>query len=199
VRREEIRDGSVVDIRAIEPGDKDLLREGFERLSERSRYERFLSPLDRLGPGMLRYFTEVDHHDHEALIAIDPETGHMVGVARFVRETQNPEVAEAAITVADDWQGRGLGTLLLREIAERARQEDVERFSAYVLAQNDDMLELLRRLGPTTVRDRHHGAIEVEAELARGGIGEQLRELLRLAARLTRKRPELDSNQRPSP
>jgi RimJ/RimL family protein N-acetyltransferase len=199
VRRAEIRDGSPVDIRPIAPGDKDLLREGFERLSERSRYERFLSPIDRLGPGMLRYFTEVDHHDHEALIAIDPETGHLVGVARYVREANNPHVAEAAITVADEWQGRGLGTLLLDAVAERAREEDIHRFSAYVLARNEDMLDMLRRLGPTTVRGRHHGAIEVEAELPRAGIGEQLRDLLRLAARLTRKRPELDSNQRPTP
>lgn len=184
--REQIRDGTEVELRAIEPGDKELLRDGFERLSERSRYERFLSPIDRLGPGMLRYFTEVDHHDHEALIAIDPATGHLVGVARYVRE-DDPEVAEAAITVADDWQGRGLGSLLLQVLAERARDEDIRRFSAFVLAQNDDMLELLKRFGPTTVRDRHHGAIEILAELPRTGVGEQLRELLRLASRLTRK------------
>jgi RimJ/RimL family protein N-acetyltransferase len=191
VRREEIRDGAVVDVRPIEPGDKELLRDGFDRLSERSRYERFLSPIDHLGPGMLRYFTEVDHHDHEALVAIDPEHGHMVGVARYVRE-DDPHVAEAAITVADEWQGRGVGTLLLRCIAERAREENVKRFSAYVLAQNDDMLDLLRRLGPMTVRGRHHGAIEIEAELPGAGISEQLRDLLRLAARLTRVRRSSD-------
>jgi GNAT superfamily N-acetyltransferase len=187
VRREEIRDGSAVDIRSIEPGDKDLLREAFQRLSERSRYERFLSPIDRLGPGMLRYFTEVDHRDHEALIAIDPATTHLVGVARYVRE-ENPDVAEAAITVADAWQGRGLGTLLLQCLAERARDEDVKAFSAYALAANDDMLDLLRRLGPVTVRGRFHGAIEIEAELPRAGMDDHLRELLRLAARLTRLR-----------
>jgi GNAT superfamily N-acetyltransferase len=136
---------------------------------------------------MVRYFTEVDHRDHEALVAIDPDSGRLVGVARWVRERDKPEVAEAAITVADDWQGRGLGTLLLRCLGERAREEDIERFSAFVLAQNDDMLDLLHNLGPVTVRDRHHGAIEIEAELPRAGVGDQLRELLRLAARLTRR------------
>lgn len=186
MRRVRIRDGSEVDLRPIEPSDKDLLREGFERLSLESRYERFLSPLDHLSAAVLRYFTEVDHHDHEALVALDPESGRMVGVARYVRD-ENPEIAEAAITVADDWQGRGLGTLLLHELAERAREEGIERFSAYVLARNEDMLGLLRRLGPARVVDRQHGAVQIEAELPRAGVSDQLRGLLKLAAEMTRR------------
>lgn len=186
MRRVRIRDGSEVDLRPIDPSDKDLLREGFERLSLESRYERFLSPLDHLSPAVLRYFTEVDHHDHEALVALDPASGRMVGVARYVRE-ERPEVAEAAITVADDWQGRGLGTLLLDELAERAREEGIERFSAYVLARNEDMIGMLFRLGPAQVVDRQHGAVQIEAELPRAGVSEQLRGLLKLAAEMTRR------------
>lgn len=196
LRSETIRDGSQVDVRPIEPSDKDAMREAFSRLSEQSRYERFLTPLDRLSPGMLRYFTEVDHHDHEALVAIDPASGRLVGVARYVRD-KDPDIAEAAITVADDWQGRGLGTLLLHCLAERAREEGVRRFTALVLARNDDMLDMLRRLGPSHVVDRAQGAVEIEAELPRAGVSDQLRGLLRLAANMTRATAAGISGRRP--
>lgn len=186
-------------LRPIEPSDKQALVDAFAQLSDQSRYERFLTPLDSMSRSMQRYFTEVDQHDHVALVVFDPETDRLVAVGRFVRD-KDPVVAEAAITVADDWQGRGVGTLLLQRLAARAREEGIERFSALVLAKNDDMLDLLRGLGPTRVVSRTQGAVEVEAELPRAGVGEQLRELLRMAARLTRRqRPELDSNQRPSP
>jgi RimJ/RimL family protein N-acetyltransferase len=191
-------------LRPIEPSDKQALVDAFDRLSFESRYERFLTPLDSMSRSMQRYFTEVDQHDHVALAAFDPGSGRMVGVGRFVRD-RNPVVAEAAITVADDWQGRGLGTLLLQRLSERGREEGIKRFSALVLARNDDMLDLLQRLGPTKVVSRSQGAVEVEAELPRAGPGDHLRELLRMAARLTDRavgrgeRPELDSNQRPSP
>jgi RimJ/RimL family protein N-acetyltransferase len=181
LRREVIRDGSEVDIRPIEPSDDAELVEAFEGLSDESRYERFLAPTRHLSPAMVRYLTAVDHHDHEALVAVDPETGHAIGVARFVR-LKDPHVAEAAVTVVDDWQGRGLGTTLLHCLAERARQEDIRRFSALVLARNDDMIDILRRLGPTRVVDREQGAVELEVELPRAGAGEALRELLRMAA-----------------
>jgi GNAT superfamily N-acetyltransferase len=181
-----IRGGSAVQIRPIEPGDKDALREAFEQLSLQSRYERFLSPMDHLSTGMLRYFTEVDHHDHEALVAYDPESGRLVGVARYVRE-DDPEAAEAAVTVADDWHGRGLGTALLHELAERAREEGVKRFTALVLARNDDMIDMLFRLGPAKVVDSNAGAVQIEAALPQAGVSDQLRGLLKLAAEMTRR------------
>jgi GNAT superfamily N-acetyltransferase len=191
VHRVRIRDGAHVDVRPIEPGDADALRDGFERLSLQSRYERFLSPLDHMSNAMVRYFTEVDHHDHEALVAFDPDDpGQLVAVARYVRE-DDPEVAEAAITVADGWHGRGVGTAMLDELAERAREEGVKRFTAYVLARNDDMIDMLFRLGPAKVVDRQNGAVQIEAELPPVGVSDQLRGLLRLAAEMTKRfRPE---------
>lgn len=186
MRSVRIRDGSRVRVRPIEPGDKDALRAAFEQLSLRSRYERFLSPLDHLSTGMLRYLTEVDHDAHEALVAFDPQDERLVGVARYVRE-DDPHVAEAAITVADDWHGRGLGTELLHELAESARRHGIRKFTALVLARNDDMIDMLFRLGPAKVVDREQGAVQIEAELPRAGVSEQLRALLRLAARLTKR------------
>ena len=191
MHRVRIRDGAQVDVRPIEPGDADALRDGFERLSLESRYERFLSPMDHMSGAMVRYFTQVDHHDHEALVAFDPDTGALVAVARYVREDDDPEVAEAAITVADDWHGRGLGTAMLHELAERAREEGVKRFTAYVLARNEDMIDMLFRLGPAKVVDRQNGAVQIDAALPPAGVSDQLRALLRMAAQMTKRfRPE---------
>jgi RimJ/RimL family protein N-acetyltransferase len=187
VQRVRIRDGAQVDVRRIEPGDADALRAAFQRLSLESRYERFLSPLDHMSTAMVRYFTEVDHHDHEALVALDPADDRLVAVARFVREPDEPEVAEAAVTVADDWHGRGLGTAMLAELAERAREEGVKRFTAYVLARNDDMIDMLFRLGPAKVVDRQNGAVQIVAELPPAGVSDQLHELLKLAAQMTKR------------
>jgi GNAT superfamily N-acetyltransferase len=181
-----IRDGRAIEVRPIEAGDKEALRSAFEALSLQSRYERFLSPIDHMSTAMLRYFTEVDHHDHEALVALDPDSDSIIGVARYVRE-EDPKLAEAAITVADEWQGQGLGSALLREIAERAREEGVERFTAFVLARNDDMIDLLHSLGPAKVVDRQHGAVQIEAELPAAGLSEQLLGLLKVAAEMTRR------------
>jgi acetyltransferase len=186
LRRVRIRDGTQVVIRPIEPSDADAMRAGFERLSLESRYERFLSPMDHMSTAMVRYFTDVDHHDHEALVAFDPDDdARMIAVARYVREEDG--AAEAAVTVADDWHGRGLGTAMLDALAERAREEGVDRFTAYVLARNEDMIDMLFGLGPAKVVDRQNGAVQIEAELPPAGVSEQLRGLLRVAAQMTKR------------
>ncbi len=147
-----LKDGSRVRIRPIAPEDRTALAEGFERLSPESRYRRFFSPVAKLRERDLDYLTRVDHHRHEALVAVDPVTGNGVGVARFVRT--GPGVAEPAIVVADDWQGRGVASQLLRALARRAREEGIERFDAPVLATNRDAIAVFERLGETT----HHPA-----------------------------------------
>ena len=181
-----LRDGTVVEVRPIRPSDADLLAAAFDRLSPESRYRRFLAPMAELSPSMLRYLVQVDHHDHEAAVAIDAGSGEMVGVGRFVRSKVRPDTAEAAVTVADHWQGRGVGTLLLDVLAARARQVGIARFSALMLAANDDMRHILDRLGPTHVVDQASGTVEVEASLPESGLSEQLRGLLR-ASRLARR------------
>ena len=149
-------------IRPLTPDDRELLRSGFARLSERSRYLRFQTPLTELSDEQLSYLTAVDHHDHEALVALDPDGDDAVGVARFVRVSEH--VAECAIVVADEWQNRGLGSELLERLVERAHDEGVERFTALVLAQNTDALRLLERLGDT-VRHSEGSQLELEIEL----------------------------------
>ena len=177
----ELIDGSVVRIRPISPGDGDLLRAGFARLSDESRYRRFLSGMARLPDSMVAYLTNVDHHDHEALLAVDPATGEATGVARYVREAGTAD-AETAVTVADDWQGRGLGTALLELLADRARDEGVRRFKASVLADNRPMLEVLDALGDAQVVESSGGVLELVLDLPEDGLGEALHEALRIAA-----------------
>jgi RimJ/RimL family protein N-acetyltransferase/nucleotide-binding universal stress UspA family protein len=160
--RTHLRDGSSVLIRPIEPADRELLRAAFERLSERSRYMRFQSPVTELSDRQLSYLTAVDHHDHEALVALDPDTGEGIGVARYVRI--NDTVAECAIAVADEWQGRGVATELLDRLVVRAREEEIERFTALLLAENNDALRLLERLGHTAQR-RAGSQVELDIEL----------------------------------
>jgi hypothetical protein len=93
-----------------------LVAGGFARLCARSRQLRFLSPKQDLSPGGLRYFTDVDHHDHEALGAVDHPGGRGVGIARYVGDAVDPQAAEVAVTGIDDWQGPGLGTELVTQL-----------------------------------------------------------------------------------
>jgi GNAT superfamily N-acetyltransferase len=114
---------------------------------------------------MLGFLTEVDHRDHEALLALDAVRGELVGVARFVRLESDPTSAEVAVTVVDDWQGQGLGTALLDALAERAREEGVTRFTGVALAQNRDVLGLLGKLGAVRVVGRGPGTVELAVDL----------------------------------
>jgi GNAT superfamily N-acetyltransferase len=180
--RIELRDGATLTVRPLDSGDGDLLREGYERLSEESRYRRFFTSTPELSDAQVASLLAVDHHDHEALVAIEPERGAAAAVARFVRSAADPEVAEAAIVVADDWQGRGLGRVMLERLVARARAEGVCRFSALVQAENRRAQDLMAALGETTWH--HDGStVELDIELPERGIGDVLAGALRAAGR----------------
>jgi GNAT superfamily N-acetyltransferase len=103
----------MVEIRQVECGDAPLLADGFARLSVRSRRSRFMRDKNRLTEAELRFLTCIDHHDHEALGALDHADGRGVGIARYIRDAADPQAAEIAVTVIDDRQGRGPGTELV--------------------------------------------------------------------------------------
>lgn len=171
-----LRDGSAVLIRQVRSTDAPLLADGFARLSAASRQMRFLGVKKELSAAELRYLTDVDHHDHEALGALDWVGGHGVGIARYVRDADDPQAAEIAVTIVDDWQGRGLGTELLARLSDRARQEGIRCFTALVGAENVAVAVLLRNAGACLVR-RGRGTVEYEITLtsgaARGPEGSQ--------------------------
>jgi EmrB/QacA subfamily drug resistance transporter len=160
-----LRDGSAVLIRQVHSADAPLLADGFTRLSAQSRQMRFLTRKKELTPAELRYFTDLDHHDHEALGALDHADGRGVGIARYVRNAQDPHAAEIAVTIIDDWQGRGLGTELLAQLSDRARQEGIRCFTALVAEDNKAISGLLRNMSADLVR-RGPGTVEYEIALA---------------------------------
>ena len=138
-----LRDGSAVLIRPVRPEDAGVLEDGFAEL---------------------RYVTGVDHRDHEALGALDHADGRGVGIARYIRDAEDPQAAEIAVTIVDDWQGRGLGTELLTRLSRRARSEGIHRFTALVAADNVAMAGLLRNMSASLV-GRGPGTVEYEITL----------------------------------
>jgi RimJ/RimL family protein N-acetyltransferase len=126
---------------------------------------RFLTAKKELSPAELRYFTDLDHHDHEALGALDHADGRGVGTARYVRDAHDPHTAEIAVTIVDDWQGRGLGTELLAQLSDRARQEGIRYFTALVSAGNSAVTRMLRNVSAELVR-RGPGTVEYKIALA---------------------------------
>ena len=155
-----LRDGTPLLVRPIRPDDKRLLERGLSELSPLSVHRRFLAPKPRFTRSELRYLTEVDGHDHVALLAIDPaDPDRLVGVARWVRLHDDREAAEVAIVVGDDWQGRGVGTLLGEAVAEEARVQGIRRFTATMQSDNVPAHRLMARL--TDHLERRHGGAGV--------------------------------------
>jgi RimJ/RimL family protein N-acetyltransferase len=180
--RVELRGGRVALVAPLHPDDRQRYLAGVERASPESLYMRFMAPVSRLTESQLRYLLEVDHRDHEALLAVDERTGDAVGVARFVRLVEAPDAAEAAVLVIDDWQGVGLGTALCRLLAERAREVGVERFVASLLVSNRSMRSVLDSLGPVREISRDGATVMVDVELPERGIGEHMTGILRAVA-----------------
>ena len=182
-RRLRARDGEELIARAIEASDREALRSHFEALSSETRYRRFMAAIKHLSERELTRLTDVDHIDHEAVIALTGD-GKLVGVARFFRLAPGDHRAEVAVTIADDWQGRGVGTALLHLLAERAEELGVDCFVATCLAHNRPMLDLFRELG-TSVSESPgtDGVIEVEVELPTGAGRRHYAAVLRKFAR----------------
>lgn len=152
-------DGTPVSIRPIRPGDKALLADGLRRLSDDSVHKRFLSPKHRFTSAELRYLTEVDGADHVALVAQLPADTRrrLIAVGRFVRDLDDAEAAEVAIVVGDDWQRRGLGSLLTAHLADEARRLGIRRFTATMAADNLAAHRLMAKL-TSHLEQRHAGA-----------------------------------------
>lgn len=161
-------DGTRISLRPIVAGDKARLTAALGRLSEETIRRRFLAAKPGFSTSELRYLTEVDGRNHLALVAVladDPEA--LVGVARCIRFLERPDTAEFAIVVGDALQGRGLGTLLARELATAARAAGIRRFAATMLADNEAVRRLMRTISTHLELDRIEGGVrEVVIDLA---------------------------------
>ncbi|MBC8073941.1 MAG: GNAT family N-acetyltransferase [Deltaproteobacteria bacterium] len=147
-----LSDGSCVRLRPVRPDDKEAIAGGLARLSPESQYLRFFTSKPRLTDSELRYLTEVDGIEHFAIVCALLEQGGTegrgVGVARFVRSPEDPEVAEPAVVVVDELQGKGLGRVLMERLIQAAAERGVQRFRSEFLAVNTPMKELLATLSP---------------------------------------------------
>ena len=144
--------GLEIAVRPIRPDDKPLLAEGIRHQSAETVRRRFMSPKTRLTAAELRYLTEVDGHDHVALVAFEAgkpqdRADAMVGVARFVRDRARPDTAEFAILVCDAYQRRGAGRALGRLLIDEARARGINRFTAVTGADNVPAQRLIAAIG----------------------------------------------------
>jgi RimJ/RimL family protein N-acetyltransferase len=165
-------DGRIVTIRPIRVDDRERLQRSHERLSEQSRYRRFMSSKPSLSAADARYLVDVDGCDHYALVATigEPDDEAIIGVARYVRLPVDPAAAEFAIVVGDPWQGQGLAAELLGRLADAAVARGVRRFCATILADNLAIRRLIERLAAGPVGSRRAGnVLEVDFPLPTRG------------------------------
>jgi len=167
-----LRDGTRVVLRLVRPDDRDLLRRGFERWSAESRYARFFSAKTHLTDDELTYLCDVDQESHFALGATrEGDASAGVGIARFIRLPEHdgglggPVTAEAAIAVADDMHGQGLGRILLERLVAAAGERGIERFRCEVLGTNAGMKHLIEKVAPVRTTEVSHGVMSIDFDV----------------------------------
>jgi ribosomal protein S18 acetylase RimI-like enzyme len=145
----ELRDRTKVHLRPIVPEDEPLLHEAVAAMSERTVYFRFFSPIKRMSDALAHRLAVVDYDDRFAVVASTRRPSskeRIVGVARYDR-ARGTDIAEVAVAVIDEFQHRGLGGILLTELARVARRHGIKSFQLIVLPENREMLGLLRKMG----------------------------------------------------
>ncbi len=173
-----LRDGTAAVFWPLLPTDRELLAEAYVDLSPKSRRLRFLAAVDRLTPAMLdRLVDDVDGIDHIALVLfaedVEDKRFDPVGVGRIVRYDEAPDTADVAVTVKDDWHGRGVATALLAELV-RQRPIGVTHLLTEVLAENPASIAMLQRLGPTRIEREGSGLLEIQVDLDNSAVWREL-------------------------
>ncbi len=160
----QLRDGTPILIRMYEPEDIDDVREGLKKISDSSFYLRFMTSLGRLPDNQLKELKKIDHEHHLAICAFDTSQEPMVGIgiARYVRCEGEPEIAEAAVTVIDEYQNKGLGTALLQALAQLADEKGIQHLRAHVLSNNTAILKIAERAG---ARIQHYEGAVLQIDL----------------------------------
>ena len=163
----ELNDRIKVHLRPIQPEDEPLLHEAVASMSERTVYFRFFSPIKRMSDALAHRLAVVDYNDRFALVATTHKPSgkeRIIGVARYDRAPQT-DVAEVAVAVIDEFQRRGLGSVLLAELARVAKTHGISTFQLIVLPENREMLGLLRRMGWIHQAKLAGGLYEISFEL----------------------------------
>ena len=149
-----LADGARIHLRPIRPDDEKGLISFHDHLSGQTAYQRFFNVVKHLPHTLAHFLANVDYRRRLALVAEYAEgpCRTLVGVARYDC-TDQPDTAEIAFVIRDDWQNRGLGTMLLEALLAAATERGIGRFRAYVLASNERMLDMLTRF--TDIHERH--------------------------------------------
>ena len=160
-----LRDGRQVLLRSVQPKDRDLIRESLTTLSIESNRHRFLSYRTNFSDSELKYLTELDGKNHYAIGATTlPEDGPICGVAiaRWIRNTSDPKIAEWAIIVTDSFQQQGLGGLMLNILAETARSQGIEKMVGTLATDHFKSQALIEKIGKTKFTPIGGGTFESE-------------------------------------
>jgi RimJ/RimL family protein N-acetyltransferase len=148
-------------LRPISPHDAEALTRHWASLSPESQRRRFLASKPTLTPAELRFLTDLDFVDHVAWVATPADdAGLILGVGRFVRLAPHADVAEFAIAVADEWQGRGIGSRIAAKLVEEALALGIRRFTATMFADNRAVRRILARLASHLEYERNHGSVD---------------------------------------
>jgi GNAT superfamily N-acetyltransferase len=152
--------GQRIGLRLLEPEDGNMIRRFYWRLSRDTIYGRFMGPVVPPADAMVSRLIDVDHRDRDALIAVDARG--IAGVARYAA-FPGQTTYDVAVVVADDWQGKGLGRLLITRLAHIARLRGIARFHATMFGDNQRAQALVRGLSPRATM--HFDSGEVEADI----------------------------------
>jgi RimJ/RimL family protein N-acetyltransferase len=139
--------GLLLQVRPLAPADHEPLVEFFTRLSDSSRFQRFMTGKPTLSGRDVKALTDVDHRAREVLVAADATDGSIVAEARYAQWPREPDTADVAFAVADEWQRQGIGTMLAAEIVRRARARGFRRLTASTFGGNAGARAVLRRVG----------------------------------------------------
>jgi GNAT superfamily N-acetyltransferase len=167
-----VADGGTVHLRPIRPSDADAIVTFHAGLSTRTRYLRYFSAYPRIPERDLFRFTHVDHHDRVALVALLGDK--IIAVGRYER-AEGTDEAEVAFVVADEHQGRGIGSVLLEHLAAAGRESGIKRFNAVVLAENGAMVRVFRDAGYETKRHVEYGEVSLEFSIDATAVTEAVR------------------------
>jgi acetyltransferase len=156
------RDGVSFRIRPIRPDDENRENQFIVRLSPESRYKRMMCMMKEPSPELVHRFVHVDYKRDMAFVALlgEPPDEEIIGVARYAQDRDGPD-AEFAVAVADAWQGRGVGATLTRLLFEYAHLQGILRIYGEILADNNQMIDLVHWLGMNTrMCPEDHGLVE---------------------------------------
>lgn len=147
-KRATLKDGTEILLRPIKPTDERLEQELFYSLSDRTTHLRFCASVGAMPHGTVQYFTTIDYDTQTAIVAVLETNGQeqIVGVGRYIGEKES-DMAELALLVQDDWQGKGLGTLLHTRLAQIAKSRNVGGFKAEILQDNKRALHVFTKVG----------------------------------------------------